>query len=101
MLYKTMDKWDLRKEFKSYDRDYYSLDGYQAILDLFEEIGDSQELDVIAICCDFNEVEIDEIRNDYDLSIDDYEDDEAVMDYLSNNTWAIQLDSGAVLYQAF
>ena len=101
MLYKTLDKWDLQKEFKSYDRDYYSLDGYQAILDLFEEIGDSQELDVIAICCDFNEAEIDEIRSDYYLSIDDYEDDEEVMDYLSNNTWAIQLDSGAVLYQNF
>ena len=101
MLFKTMDKWDLRKEFKSYNRDYYSLDGYQAILDLFEEIGDSQELDVIAICCDFTESEIDEIRSDYDLSIDDFEDDEAVMDYLNYRTWAIQLDSGAVLYQNF
>ena len=101
MLYKTLDRWELQKEFKECNRDYYSLDGYQAILDLFEELDSNQELDVIAICCDFNEADIDEIRSDYDLSIDDYEDDEAVVDYLNYRTWAVQLDSGAVLYQAF
>ena len=102
MLYKTMDKWDLQKEFKSYDRDYYSLDGYQAILDLFEEIGDSQELDVIAICCDFTELEPNEIIDEYGIEIEDDEDEmEAVMEYLNSNTLAYELDNGAILYQAF
>ena len=102
MLYKSLDKWDLQKEFKAYDRDYYSLDGYQAILDLFEEIGDSQELDVIAICCDFTESEPSDIIAEYGIEIEDDEDEmEIVMKYLDYNTWAEKLNNGAILYQAF
>ena len=101
MLYKTLDKYSLREEFLSYDRDYFSLDGYQAILDLFEELDSNQELDVIAICCDFTEADIEDIRSDYGLSEEEYEDIEEVMDYLNYRTYAIELDNGNILYQSF
>ena len=101
MLYKTLDKYSLREEFISYDRDYFSLDGYQAILDLFEELDSNQELDVIAICCDFTEESIEDIRSNYGLSEEEYEDIEEVMDYLNYRTYAIELDNGNILYQSF
>ena len=101
MLYNTLDKYSLREEFLSYDRDYFSLDGYQAILDLFEELDSNQELDVIAICCDFTEADIEDIRSDYGLSEEEYEDIEEVMDYLNYRTYAIELDNGNILYQSF
>ena len=101
MLYKTLDRWQLQKEFKECNRDYYSLDGYQAILDLFEELDSNQELDAIAICCDFTESDFDEIRSEYDLVEEEFEDDDKVMDYLNYRTWAMQLDNGTVLYQNF
>ena len=53
MLIRKLDKYSLREEFVSYDRDYYSNEGYQAILDYFDGFDDNIELDVISICCDF------------------------------------------------
>lgn len=96
MLVKELDKYDLQREFQSYDRDYYSLDGYQAILDMFEELGGTQELDVIAICCDFNEEDEKEIKNNYGL-----DEDDNLERYLNNNTFAVKLDNGNYLYQTF
>ena len=95
MLVKELNKWDLQREFIAYDRDYYSLEGYEAIVNMFEELGSTQDLDVIGICGDFNESDEDEIRSDYSIS-----EDEEVMDYLNENTYAIEL-SDSILYQVF
>ena len=46
---------ELQKEFQEYDRDYYSLDGYEALLTFYDEINEDMELDVIAICEDCTE----------------------------------------------
>ena len=46
---------ELQKEFQEYDRDYYSLDGYEALLMFYDEIDEDMELDVIAICGDCTE----------------------------------------------
>ena len=50
-----LDGNDLRKEFVDYDRDYYSLDGYDALLNFYDEIDENMELDVITICGDCTE----------------------------------------------
>ena len=73
MLIKNIDKYDMKKEFKKYDRDYYSLEGYQAIIDYFEGLGD-YELDVIAICCEFTEYTRTELLQDYDMDLDEIEE---------------------------
>ena len=65
MLVRTFNEYELRDEFVKMGRDYFSLDGYRAILDLFEECGGTTELDVIAICCDFTEAEPEDIIEDY------------------------------------
>lgn len=62
---------DLRKEFVDYNRDYYSLDGYEALLDFYDEINENMELDVIAICgecteySDYATCDIDDMIGDY------------------------------------
>lgn len=55
-LYMTIDnEYELQKIFADWGRDYYSPDGYGAILDYYNEV--DSELDVIAICGDFTEYE--------------------------------------------
>lgn len=110
-LVKTLDAYDLQREFSAMDRDYYSLEGYQALLDLFEECdcGTNTDLDVIAICCDFNEEDPEDIVDNYDNleEIADCRDEDgdidvdALIDALNYYTWAVKLDNGSILYQAF
>lgn len=111
MLVKMMDKFDMQREFKKYDRDYFSLDGYQAILDFFDECdcGKATDLDVIAICCDFSEESIEYIYDEYsnidriaETKNDNGDIDEnEFMDALNYHTWAIRLANGNVLYMQF
>ena len=96
MLYKSLNKYELQNEFRAYDRDYFSLEGYAAILEMFEDLGNDSELDVIAICCEFNEEDEEYIRKYYDIP-----EDEEILDYLSERTWCQELDNGNFLYQQF
>lgn len=111
MLVKTFDKYELQEEFRKFDRDYFSLEGYQALLDFFEETDcdTNTELDVIAICCDFTEDSPENIIDEYD-NIDDIReckdeegniDTDALLDALNYRTWAIKLDNGNILYLDF
>ena len=110
-LVKVSDKYDLQAEFKAMDRDYFSLEGYQALLDLFEECdcGRNTDLDVIAICCDFEEEDAGYIQDQYDnipeiadCQDEDGEiDEDALLDALNYYTWAVKLDNGSILYQQF
>jgi hypothetical protein len=97
MIYETIDTaGQLRDRFVAYDRDYYSYDGYQAILDYFEDVGENYELDVIAICCDFTEADAATIRSAYSL-----DDDADVEEYLNENTWAVETAENTYLYISF
>ena len=110
-LVKTLDKYDLQSEFREAGRDYYSLEGYQALLDLFEECdcGKNTDLDVIAICCEFTEDEPSSIQDEYDNipEIAECQDEDGeidvdkLMDALNYYTWAVLLDNGNILYQDF
>jgi hypothetical protein len=100
---------ELRERFKAYDRDNYSCGTYQAIYDYYDELPDT-ELDVIAICCDWNELDIDEVIREYsiDLSditaddggIDDAEKLELVLEFLNDRTYAIDTN-GSILFRRF
>jgi hypothetical protein len=96
---------ELRNQFISYNRDYYSLEGYEAILELFEET--DTELDVIAICCDYDENDGDYIIENYCiadyLGYESSEDisDEEILEFLNERTYAIKLSNNSFLYQVF
>ena len=62
---------DLRNKFADYERDYYSIDGYEALLNFYDEIDENMELDVIEICgecteySDYATCVIDDMIGDY------------------------------------
>lgn len=51
----TVDVYDMKERFVAMDRDYYTFEGLESLLDYYDEIDENMELDVIAICCDCTE----------------------------------------------
>jgi hypothetical protein len=100
---------ELREQFIKYNRDHYSYEGYEALLDYYDTPEDI-ELDVIAICCDWNELDIDDVITEYSIDLSDITDDdgnidddekiELVMEYLNDRTYAIDTN-GSILFQGF
>lgn len=72
-IIQNVSLYDVKELFKKMDRDYFSLDALEYILDEQEEIneGNPFDLDVIAICCDYSE----------------YDDMESLVDYLDRSPW--------------
>lgn len=108
MLVKTIyDAATLQNEFISMNRDYFSYEGYKALIELFEECSPQHvELDVIAICCEFNEATPEDIANDYS-NIFEYDPEltedlnEQVIDFINYHSWGVELSNGKILYQSF
>ena len=65
---------------------------FEYLEDLEEDIGEKIELDVIALCCEWSEETPGEIFDNY--GIGDFEE-------LRDNTTAIKLCNGNILYQQF
>ena len=55
-LIQRLDANDLKDIFRSRNRDYFSHEAYQFIVDYYDELGEDKELDVIEICCYFTEI---------------------------------------------
>ena len=101
--------------FHAYKR--YDQFGYQALRVIFDyleqyedDMGEEMELDVIAICCDYNLMSHDDIAREYriDLSHLDAEDDdyieqceEAVIEYLNDHTMVLGTCDDGVVFQCF
>ena len=82
---------DVKERFQAFDRDYYPLEVYQAILDyeleLADGIGQSRALDVIAWCCDISETTIAEYNKYHATCEDDlYNFDDLVADLARKTT---------------
>lgn len=100
------------EQFCIMDRmDNFSIDGLRALFEHYENLeedtGESIECDVIAICCEWSEESVEDIIENYSLqdAVEDCEDDEdkleEVVEALNNETFAIALGDGKILYQAF
>ena len=100
-----------KEKFEQCDRDYYSLDGLEAIIGYYDEIDENMELDVIAICCDCSEygedcaLSFSDLIADYDsMVIEEYaeewyemnEDEKvwAIIDELEQRTTVLQASNG-------
>ena len=88
----------------------FSYKGKRALFDYLEELSvqceKDFELDVIALCCDYNEDDYSEIAHNYSIDLSDCEDEdekiEVVRDYLENETTIIgEDDDGAFVYAVF
>lgn len=116
-LVKTFDANDLLEEFKAWNRDYFSYEACEELINLFEECdcGTNTELDIVALCCDFTEADPQDIYEDYnnlddiaDCLLDEQDepdgtdvDEDKLLDALNYHTWAVQLSNGNILYQNF
>jgi hypothetical protein len=94
--------------FMSIRPDNFSYEGLEQLFNYFEsyeqDTNDEIELDVIAICCEYSELSIEEIIRSYGIDTDEVEDDELdqfVFDYLASKTSVIgQTDTG-IVFQTF
>lgn len=94
--------------FMSIRPNNFTYDGLVLLFDWIEqqeqETGQEQELDVIAICCDFEELTIEEIIRQYNIETDDIEDDEIddyVMNYLNDETIVIGKTDDTIVFLSF
>ena len=114
-IVKTFNEYDFINEFKAYDRmDNFSLQGLRILFNALEEMAiDCQiniEMDVIALCCEYNEDTIADIISNYDIDVSDCIDTddfiETVEEYLLDNTFLCgsyedEEHDKVFIYQAF
>jgi hypothetical protein len=102
----TLDFNDFRDAFRRYDRmDNFSREGMQLLFDYCEECDPDMDLDVIALCCDYDELQWDDIAANYRIDLDDCEDEddkiEVVREYLEANTQLIGETATGFVYAVF
>lgn len=51
----TLNCYDAKRIMQDCDRDYYSINGLDALLEYYDEVDPDAEFDPIAICCDCTE----------------------------------------------
>jgi hypothetical protein len=83
----------------------FSYDSLCALYYYFEGIDQNMELDVIAICCEYEEDTYANIANSYNIDISECESYEekllAVFDYLNDHTTVIYADDNIVTFARF
>jgi len=100
---------DFRQAFHNMGRgDQFSYEALELIFDYLEECDPDSELDVIAICCDFCEMTMDEILDSYDIvdADPDYfadEDDkkDEVIRFLENSTSVVGETDSTIVFINF
>jgi hypothetical protein len=106
----TVNFSDFVDAFRAYDR--YDQFGYQALMVIFEYLeeleestGQELELDVLAICCDYATDNWEAIAENYSIDLDGLDDEEekqeAVIEYLNENTIVLGQTDCEIVYQAF
>jgi hypothetical protein len=105
----TVNLYDFRDAFRQADRmENFSYEGLEILFDYFEQIeedsGQELELDVIAICCEYNEDTFEDIASNYSINIEGLDEDdaeEAVLEYLNENTSVIGIADKSIIYAVF
>jgi hypothetical protein len=104
----TISKSEFRDAFNGIRPNNFSYEGLGVLFEYLEELGDScgqeVELDVIAICCDFNEDSVENIASDYGIDLSETEDEdekeEIVREYLEDQGVFVGEVSGGFVYHA-
>lgn len=98
----SINSYDFHRAFELTRPENFS---YQALNSLFEyfeqledDIGEEIELDVVAICCDYSEMTLDEINQDYSR---EYKTLEEAIEDLQDETSVIPVDDDTCIIQAF
>lgn len=107
-IVQTVNLYQFREAFQSYKRENFSYEGLEVLFNYLEEYSDSTGepvgLDVIALCCDYEESSIEDIINNYAIDVSDADGDEIeeiVKDYLQDNTSVCGKVEGGFVYVSF
>ena len=100
MIMQTVNFSMFHDAFKALSPDNFNYDGLQAMFnyleDISEDIGEPIELDVIGLCCDWRQMTLDEIKEQY--NIPDHAD---VLDWLNDMTIVIRVAEDSYLFRVF
>lgn len=102
---KTVSKHEFERAFFTANReDNFSCSALQLLFDHFMEVeeatGEEIELDVVVICCEYEENDFVSIAQQYDALEDDSSED-AVIGFLQDNTQYIGKTSSGLVYASF
>ena len=96
-MIQTVNLYQFRNAFYEMGRQsQFSYEGLELIYDYLEECSPDFDLDVIAICCDFEEMTPEEVMSAYSL-----DGDEDVLEFLSMNTSVVGETSDTIIFQSF
>ena len=109
MIIQTVNFYDFIRAFETCDRgEQFSREALSALFDYYDELsddtGEPYSLDVIAICCEWSELDDDDIFNDYgeraaeelEMKEDDVTTDD-IIDYLRGLTYIIELENSTLV----
>lgn len=118
----TVNAWMMKDTFEKWDRDYYSMNGIDALLEYYDEIDENMEFDPIAICCDCTEYgehgaacSFADMINDYgylvdrgewmgENALDEFDEDlylDALVEELEEHTTVLHICNGNYIVFAF
>jgi hypothetical protein len=99
----TINLNDFRNAFQRMDRgNQFSYEALELIYDYLEEIDPDSELDVIAICCDFQEMTPREIADAYGYEVEeDGNEMQNVLDCLHDETSVIGTTDETIIFVNF
>lgn len=111
MLIKTLTAYDLQQLMIRVDRNYFSFDGYVALIDYFDDF-DSVEVDPVAISCEFSEdspLDIWDMYKHLFTDFPEYDEEKysmnewvlGLIEELGYYTWSELLDNGNIIYGVF
>ena len=100
MIIQTVNFSMFRDAFQVVRPSNFDYDGQKALYEYLENLSDDMgepvELDVIALCCDWRQMTLDEIKEQY--NIPEHAD---VLDWLNDMTIVIRVDDDSYLIQIF
>lgn len=99
----TINFYDFDDAFRRMDRlENFSYDAKKGLFEWLEQYeedaGEELELDVIALCCDFTELELSDIELEYNESFNSISE---CIDWLNEQTAVVWYDDNSVLFQVF
>lgn len=91
--------------FKGLRPENFSYDGLRILFDYLEDFEDSTgetiQLDVIALCCDYVEYSWGDVVREYSIRVDDDDMQETVLAFLERNTSVCGYNNDVVVFLSF
>jgi len=105
----TINLYQFREAFRLHERENFSYEALGFLFDWLEQYeadgGEEIEMDVVGLCCDFSECDVDSIIDNYGLDVTGLNEEEKhayVSDYLNEETIVIaETGNNSYLYQQF